>query len=122
MGLKIWLENIVFLNSPFHELFLKTKYFAGTFLKIIIFCSDYFSTKWVRYHVTRVQIITKVRSGIKTKMKHICMDQKQQLFFSETKIKTKHICKEKKYFSLKYVLPIFSPWLTQLLTKYFILY
>jgi hypothetical protein len=29
-------------------LFSKTKYFAGTFLKIKIFCRDYFSTKWVQ--------------------------------------------------------------------------
>ena len=77
------------------------KYFAGTFFKIKRFCRDYFSNKWFSHHVTRVQIITKVEPGTKTKMRHICRDQKQQIFFAGTKTKTRHICRDQNHILAK---------------------
>ena len=88
----------VFKKQSLQGLFPKTKYFARTFLKIKIFCRAIFLQNGFSHHVSCVQIITKVGSGTKTKMRHICREQKQQKKVTETKTKTRHICRDQNIF------------------------
>jgi len=90
-------KYFTFEKSPWRQ-FSKVKYFAGTFLKIKRFCSDYFSNKWVQSScVMCAKWSQKWGQRPKPKRDIFAETKNKKTKNTGTKTKTRHICRDQNH-------------------------